>query len=152
MKRTIGIIVLVVVVAVAAFYLGRSTQGAAPVSEQKLAFKAFPGAEKHEITLAEAKEAIKNYQLTLEKQALKGAQKKGSTPRCGTFDRAAFDKLLAQPGCAAIRYYNAQHADGNLSLVIVGVDTSGKDMTRAMIIDRPTFCPPWCDITSELVQ
>ena len=101
----------------------------------------FPGAEKHEISLEEAKLHIQRHKKNPIHPNHHG----------GSFDRAAIDKILAQPGCARLRIYQGKNEDGTPSLVLVGVDAAGKDMT-ANIMERGGICPPYCDATSELLK
>jgi hypothetical protein len=96
----------------------------------------------HSISLKEAKELIK-----ARNSGLKGIAAKG-----GTFNRKIFDKILSQKGCVAIRYYYAQNKDGSPTIVLVGVDAKGKDMTKAAIAERSGGCPPYCDETSSLLK
>ena len=102
----------------------------------------FPGAEKHEISLEEAKLHIQRHKKNPIHPNHHG----------GSFDRAAIDKILAQPGCARLRIYQGKNEDGTPSLVLVGVDAAGKDMTKASIMERSGGCPPYCDETSELLK
>ena len=101
----------------------------------------FPGAEKHEMFLKEAKQHIQRH------------KKKPTHPKLhgGSFDRAAIDKILAQPGCTRLRYYYGRNKSGKPNLILVGVNAEGKDMT-ACIMERPNGCPPFCDKTSELLK
>ena len=101
----------------------------------------FPGAEKHEISLEEAKLHIQRHKKNPIHPNHHG----------GSFDRAAIDKILAQPGCARLRIYQGKNEDGTPSLVIVGVDSAGKDMTKASIMERQAPCPPYCDGESALL-
>jgi hypothetical protein len=70
-----------------------------------------------------------------------------------SFDRGVIDKILAQPGCKALRYYHGRNEDGTPNLVLVGVDAAGKDMTMASatVAEKGQGCPPYCDTTSELL-
>jgi hypothetical protein len=102
----------------------------------------FPGAEKHEIKLEEARQHIQRHKKNPIHPKHHG----------GSFDRAAIDKILAQPGCKGLRYYHGRDEDGKPNLVLVGVDVAGKDMTQASIMERSGFCPPICDATSELLK
>ena len=101
----------------------------------------FPGAEKHEISLEEAKKHIQRHKKNPIHPNHHG----------GSLDRGAIDKILAQPGCARLRIYQGKNEDGTPSLVLVGVDASGKDMT-ASIMEKTGNCPPYCDVTSELLK
>jgi hypothetical protein len=116
----------------------------------------FPGAEKHEISLDEAKKHIQRH------------KKKPLHPKHhgGSFDRAAVEKILAQPGCARLRIYHGRDEKGKPNLILVGVDAAGKDMlpekegtakvnkavTQASIMEKSWPCPPYCDGSSELLQ
>jgi hypothetical protein len=60
------------------------------------------------------------------------------------FDRAIFDQLLAQPGCAGVRMYYAEAANGAQTLVLVGVDAQGNDLWDGDIGDTHFPCPPFC--------
>lgn len=66
------------------------------------------------------------------------------------FHRLAFERILRQPGCAGIRIYPAQHDDGRPTVVLVGVDEKGSDMTGGAIAQDPVDCPPDCDLDSVL--
>jgi len=101
----------------------------------------FPGAEKHEISLREAHQHIRRHK----KNPLHPNHHGGS------FDRAAIDKILAQPGCRRLRYYHGRDKKGKPNLILVGVDAAGKDMTKASIMERSGNCPPDCDRTSKLL-
>ena len=101
----------------------------------------FPGAEKHEISLKAAKQHIQRHKKNPIHPKHHG----------GSFDRAAIDKILAQPGCARLRYYHGRDKNGKPNLILVGVSAEGKDMTTS-IMERPTGCPPYCDKTSELLK
>lgn len=67
-----------------------------------------------------------------------------------TFHRHAYERILGQPGCAAIRIYPARHPDGRLTVVMVGVDEQGADMTQGALAQEPFLCPPYCDEDSPL--
>ena len=102
----------------------------------------FPGAEKHEITLEEAKKHIQRHKKNPIHPKHHG----------GSFDRGAIDKILAQPGCKALRIYLGRDENGKPNLVLVGVDEVGRDMASASIMERSGDCPPYCDETSELLK
>lgn len=96
----------------------------------------------HEVPLDSAKKFIKN----LEKDAMQ-LKTKG-----GMFYRDVFDKILAQKGCVGLRYYYAKTDDGTPTLVVVGVDSSGNDMTSAAVAERTYPCPPFCDNQTSLTK
>jgi len=152
MKRSIVTIVIIVVVAIIGFFVGRQTcvyepQKANCSGTEKKVMITFPGAEKHEISLAEAKTFIQNHQKSLLAQKSKTPQIKAET-----FERGAIDKILSQPGCNGMRIYYGKNEDGKPNLVLVGVDTTGIDMTKNMIMERGTLCPPFCNDKSDLLQ
>ena len=102
------------------------------------------GNEDHQVDLVTAVRLIKKHKSNLKAVP---ADIKG-----GLFARSAFDKILAQPGVAGIRYYYAQKDDGNPTLVLVGVDAKGQDMQTGLIMERSIDCPPWCPGQSELAR
>ena len=102
----------------------------------------FPGAEKHEITLEEARKHIQRHKKNPIHPKHHG----------GSFDRGAIDKILAQPECKALRIYHGRNEDGTPSLILVGVDVAGKDMTKSAIMEKISPCPPFCDKSSALLS
>jgi hypothetical protein len=52
-----------------------------------------------------------------------------------TVGRNIIDQILAQPGCAGLRFYNAINEFGQTTLVYVGVDANGNDMMKTVIVD-----------------
>jgi hypothetical protein len=101
----------------------------------------FPGAEKHEISLDEAKLHIQRHKKNPIHPKHHG----------GSFDRAAIEKIFAHPECKALRIYHGKNEDGTPSLVLLGVDAAGKDMTKNAIMEGSRPCPPYCDSSSELL-
>jgi hypothetical protein len=76
--------------------------------------------------------------------------------RAWLFDREAFDKLLAQPGCAGIRIYRALKEDGSEQVVVVGTDANANDLLprtvseAGLVAEIAWPCPPMCGGTSVL--
>jgi hypothetical protein len=67
------------------------------------------------------------------------------------FDRAAYEAILAQAGCVGVRNYLARHDDGSLTMVLVGIDAEGNDLTASgEVMQEPGYCPPECPIDSPL--
>lgn len=61
--------------------------------------------------------------------------------------------ILEQEDCKGIRIYNG--TDGNSSknnLVLVGVDSTGEDMTEGVILEDLSICPPHCPKKSVLIK
>lgn len=94
----------------------------------------------HEVSLDSAKKFIKNLENDAVQMKMKG----------GMFFRDVFDKILSQKGCVGIRYYYAKLDNGSPTLVIVGVDSTGKDMMQATIGEAVYPCPPFCDAKTSL--
>jgi hypothetical protein len=81
--------------------------------------------------------------------------------KCFTMGKTILEQILAQPGCAGMRFYNGINELGQKTLVYVGIDADGKDLVkkivvlgngeltseRAIIADRndnvPTTLPSW---------
>jgi len=96
----------------------------------------------HEITLAEAATMTLAYQNATQFQGLTVAVK---------FDRIAYDEILAQPGCVAVRSYFSLDTTNALTLVLVGVDVNNNDLTNGKIMDRAVKCPDYCVGNSPLM-
>jgi hypothetical protein len=96
-----------------------------------------PPPRRHKITVADAKK-------------LMGKPPKGLATRGGHFPREAIDAILAQPGCAGIRFYYGTNEDGSPAVVMLGIDANNADMTDGEIIDTHFPCPPFCDDNSAL--
>ena len=108
----------------------------------------------HAISLAEAIDLTTRWRGNMPKGAIKGAR----------YDRIAFDKLLAAPGCAGIRIYFGMKADTSWNLVLVATDASGNDLLPTgnargapadgdddpPIEEQGNICPPLCDDGSPL--
>ncbi len=90
-------------------------------------------AGRHEISRAKAREFIQGWR--------KG--RKGGV-HGGYMDREVIDRILAQPGCTGIRYYNAAHPLGYDTIVLVGVDADGRDLWDGTIAEESEPCPPSC--------
>src|SRR5205085_10569729 len=99
----------------------------------------FPAAD-HRISLDEGLLIARNY---------RNGSPASRWPIFG-FSRPAFDRILGQPGCVGIRIYPAQHDDGRLTVVLVGVDEKGGDMVNGELAQVPWDCPPYCDEASPL--
>jgi hypothetical protein len=62
----------------------------------------------------------------------------------GVFTAEAIRKVLAQGGCQYLRIYHGRDAQGNASMVLVGVDADFRDMTAGVMLNDHYRCPPWC--------
>ena len=87
-------------------------------------------------------------------------QGKNILPLCESFDRAAFDKVLSQPGCTGIRIYLGMTPDLQVRTIIVGVNANNEDILpkstpstaedEGTIIEEGLSCPPTCPPPSPL--
>ena len=53
-----------------------------------------------------------------------------------TIGRNIIEQILTQPGCVGMRFYDAINEQGQKTLVYVGVDASGKDMTKQVVVEK----------------
>ncbi|MBI3234174.1 MAG: hypothetical protein HYZ42_09065 [Bacteroidetes bacterium] len=75
-----------------------------------------------------------------------------------TFNRSAFDALLAQPGCAGIRIYFGMTMDNKIRVIAVGVNAQDSDMLPGdeqavdefVIVEEGLPCPELCPAPSPL--
>ena|SRR5215208_4295243 len=119
-------------------------------------------ANQHFISLEAGKRLIKKYKDHKEKVD-KSVGKK-LLPTCESFDRAAFDTILAKPGCTGIRIYLGMDEADLVRLVIVGVNEKDEDIlpstisqgkggdetTGEEIIENGIRCPEICPPASDL--
>jgi hypothetical protein len=49
--------------------------------------------------------------------------------RAVSYGKTVLEKILSQKGCVGIRFYFAKDKDGKQTLIFVGVDKDGKDIT-----------------------
>lgn len=94
----------------------------------------LPPPRNQQISLADAAGDTRRFRASAGPGAEKG----------GFFFREVLDRLLAQPGCAGIRYYHGLDAQDQPSLIIVGVDAKGNDITAGVLLDVHFPCPPFC--------
>jgi len=97
---------------------------------------ALPAPKSHRITLNDATDQAR--------RSPKGPHKGG------LFLRKDLDDLLAQPGCAGLRYYYGRKADGADTLILVGVDADGNDLVQGVVMEDSFLCPPVCGAANAL--
>lgn len=100
----------------------------------------YTGNEDHVVTLAQAAKYIQNFKNHPVAPTIKG----------GHFARSIFDKILAQKECVGIRYYYAALDDSSSTMVLVGIDKNGNDITGGVIGEMIFPCPPNCGSANEL--
>jgi len=99
----------------------------------------------------------------LEKENILAPEFKGQNilPICETFDRIAFDALLGEAGCTAVRIYYGMSDDQKIHAVVVGVNSNNEDIlpaqgsvlvmdTAPVILEEATRCPDDCPPDSPL--
>ena len=89
----------------------------------------------------------RDYTITLSAASTMTASFRSSYPNVkkgGAFDKKAIEDVIDQSGCTGLRYYFGKDDHGELCLVIVGIDSSGNDMTGGEIRERAWPCPPIC--------
>ncbi|NUN68817.1 MAG: hypothetical protein HUU02_03805 [Bacteroidetes bacterium] len=96
----------------------------------------------HEVSLDSAKKYIGNLKKDAMQMKTKG----------GLFTRDVLEKILAQKGTVGIRYYYAKMDDGTPTIVLVGVDSTGKSMTNGVIAEKTYPCPPYCNTDDILAE
>ncbi len=95
----------------------------------------------HAVTLADAAAHTRRYR-----------EAKVSAVTAGAFHADQVLALLGQPGCAALRIYHGRAADGTPSLVLVGVDAGGADLTAGLVLENAWPCPPFCSAPNGLTR
>jgi hypothetical protein len=100
----------------------------------------FTGNENQSITLDQAVKYVQNYTMSPTVPTIKG----------GYIAKVGLTNILSQSACVGVRYYYAKKDDGSASLVLVGVDHNGTDLTAGPMIDNPFPCPPFCGAPSPL--
>lgn len=117
---------------------------------------------KHFIPLDQAKKLTKNYRHKRERMVRDEYRGPKTLPICETFDRAAFDALLAQPGCTSVRIYLGMDEGHEVKLIAVGVNEKGQDMLpdanitadftaeTGLIVEEGARCPEECPADSDL--
>ena len=117
---------------------------------------------KHFITPGDAKKLTYNFRHSRERMIRDEFNGPKTLPVCETFDRAAFDTLLAQRGCAFVRIYLGMNEGREVKLVAVGVNEKGQDILpdvsrtldfgaeNGVIVEEGERCPENCPEDSYL--
>lgn len=115
-----------------------------------------PGAN-HFISLAKAKEMTALFRA--EKENILAPEFKGKDILCicETFNREAFDALLAENGCVGLRIYFGMTDELKVRVIAVGVNANNEDILPSQgnapetgdedqnfIVELGLPCPPWC--------
>jgi hypothetical protein len=110
----------------------------------------------HFIPLSQAVDMTALFRAEKENILLPAHRGQNILPVCETFGRDAFDELLAQTDCAAIRVYFSMDAQLKVKLVIVGVNSNKEDILPVSppgsekIAEDGQRCPDICPPSSPL--
>ena len=114
----------------------------------------------HFIPLTEARQMTALYRNNREAILQPSYQNQALLPLSETFDRAAFDTVLAKSGCTALRIYYGMDESLKVHALIVGVDANGQDLipadvsaataTDEDIIEHGVRCQEICPTSSLL--
>jgi len=116
----------------------------------------MPGSP-HFISLEQAVAMTQKFRADKESILIPELRNKAILPICETFDRAAFETLLAKTGCASLRVYLGMDENQEIRVIAVAVNSAGEDIlpagagnlslteTEDIVEDGircPTNCPP----------
>ncbi|MDO8667233.1 MAG: hypothetical protein Q7J79_11510 [Gemmatimonadales bacterium] len=73
----------------------------------------------------------------------------GDRVKGGAYLAPQVRELLAQRDCLALRYYYALEA-AKETLILVGVDPEGADLTDGVLLETTIPCPPYCGVLNSL--
>ncbi len=114
----------------------------------------------HSITLEAAAAMTRRYRANREAVLLPAHQGKNLLPLSETFDRAAIDSVLVQPGCVALRIYYGMDEELKLHAIVVAADKDNADILPVAktddddddegIAENANRCPPLCPPSSPL--
>jgi hypothetical protein len=90
----------------------------------------------HRISLTEAAAHTRRHRQTI-------TGKPREADHAGAFHGDQVMGLLKQKGCVALRIYHGRNERGHRSMVLVGVDKNGDDMTKECL-ELCFPCPPFC--------
>lgn len=86
----------------------------------------------------------KSRRIPLEEAAVMTRRYREGMHKGWLFLRKDLDDILAQEGCAGMRFYYGRSTTGETALVMVGVDGKGNDMVNGALLDDGFPCPVWC--------
>jgi hypothetical protein len=96
----------------------------------------------HEVSLDQAKEMTHAYQNAPNFQGLTVS---------GMIDKDSYLQVVNQPNCVNVRTYFALNSDMKLTIVVVGVDANGEDITDGVLLNKALLCPENCPQISPLL-
>ena len=123
------------------------------------ATNSLPGPTDHFISLQTAIDLTTSFRTNRETILATGYQNKNVLSFSETFNKAAFEALLAEPECAGIRVYYGMDESDQVHAVFVAVNEDNEDLLPGssqqsqedpVIIEAGQRCPPSCPPTSAL--
>jgi hypothetical protein len=131
--RVLGAILLCAVLCSSPSQLWAQGTGTAPAA----------GVSYHSISVSEASRLTGNYRNA-----------PGSSIHAEYFSTYAVLGLLGQENCIGLRIYYGRQDDGTPALIMVAVDSSGRDRAgeNSLLLERGFLCPPICDNESPLLK
>ena len=100
----------------------------------------FTGKEDHSISLEDASQMTRNYQLQTAPDQIIG----------GFFGKDAVLAIISQEKAVGLRYYYGLDDEGTPHIILIGVNADGNDMTDGLLAERSTKCPPHCPESNDL--
>ncbi len=119
----------------------------------------LPPANVHFISLNKAIDMTTRYRADKEAILATAWQNQNILPDSETFNRTAFDTLLAKEGCAGLRIYYGMDEDLKLHAIIVAANEENEDilpvlttvaLTGEDIVEEGQRCPDLCPPPSPL--
>lgn len=119
----------------------------------------LPPANAHFISLNQAIDMTTLYRADKEVILATDYQNQNILPNSETFNRNAFDTLLAKEGCAGLRIYYGMDENLKLHAIIVAVNAANEDILPALasvivneedIVEEGQRCPDLCPPPSPL--
>lgn len=114
----------------------------------------------HFISLQEAVDMTTLYRAEHENILKTQFQNQNILARSESFERAAFETLLAKNGCAGLRIYYGMDETYKVHAIIVAIDANGADILPSSnlteteeekdIVERGIRCPELCPTASPL--
>lgn len=113
----------------------------------------------HFISLTSAKEMTERYRNNRNTVLQSNLQHQNILPVCETFDKTAFETLIAKPDCASLRIYYGMSEDLKLHAIIVAANAEGNDILPPDglvagedddILENGNRCPDLCPPPSPL--
>ena len=115
---------------------------------------------KHLISLNEAHEMISKFRKMKEVILKDNFLNLDILPNCETFERSAFDTILAKEGCTSVRAYLGMDAFDQVRLIFVGVNENNEDLINSVntadedddgdIFENGVRCPSVCPPPSPI--